>query len=388
MKEEKEMVGSCSESAEVSEPIDEVTDNSEIETPNKPKPRAIRRRFIPLQESTFSSASRVQKVQESSPALTSGTVMMRPRISANKRDTTTSQQIQKKSYFVVSDEMGRPIHPEPTRTSKGLFEVRDEMGNIIPTSPSPRPKSTVKTAENDRTLSSPVSSRGKPQSRSQALFTVWGESNFGASKEILTLSADSNKRLRYWNEINDNTCQEQYDAEQEPVKVDATKSTIDNRMKKLSINEGASATDRLSVAEALDTVSPTSDEISIRSESTDSPPVTNEIPSPPPTVADTTSSEAKESRSVQAEDLFIVTDEMGRRLNAPPAPKPKGLFEVRDEMGNVISPDPATSKATSTVSTSGMAIPKMGLSKFTATQQLFKVSGESGFVAPIEIMEL
>jgi hypothetical protein len=105
-------------------------------------------------------------------------------------------------------------------------------------------------------------------------------------------------------------------------------------------------------------------------------------------VADTTSSEAKESRSVQAEDLFIVTDEMGRRLNAPPAPKPKGLFEVRDEMGNVISPDPATSKATSTVSTSGMAIPKMGLSKFTATQQLFKVSGESGFVAPIEIMEL
>jgi hypothetical protein len=115
------------------------------------------------------------------------------------------------------------------------------------------------------------------------------------------------------------------------------------------------------------------------------------------------------------QSLFIVSDERGKPILPVKTPSPKGLFEVRDEMGQLVIPPsrplkgsrPASNNVhadprkhnfhiqdedgTPVVSPPAAApspVPQSGLSKFTATQQLFKISGTSDFRVPNEILQL
>lgn len=346
-------------------------------TMTAPKPRRTR---IVLQESTFSSSSTpVRTVRKQTPTQQCRT-MLTPKLSSSSSAATTPATTTKgenQYFFIVNDEMGRPINPAPTTAPKGLFEIRNEMGEVItPPSPAPR-KTTPPTVSNQRakqdelhiqdedgtTIAPPPAPAPSRMPRSglskftetQQLFTVSGIPDFGVSNEMLQLSGRPRRRQVKWRDVNNSVPSGQYDAHNAPIRV---------------------------TEESLVTPPVTPPMAS-------SPPVVAPEQAPPETIPDPVPAPLNElsSAPIEEEELFVVRDEMGKQILPTPTQAPKGLFEVRDEMGNVINP-PSQKRQKSPTASSTTSIPKSGLSKFAATKELFKVSGMSEFAIPSEMQQL
>ncbi|KAG7367048.1 hypothetical protein IV203_029718 [Nitzschia inconspicua] len=358
-------------------PQQSTTQSEEPSSNVVPTAQRPRRKRIVLQESTFSSTTPDRTIRKQSPTQQFRTMLKpKPNFNPSTASATSPASGGQRNYFIVNDEMGRPISPAPTPAPKGLFEVRDEMGQIIrpPAPPSKvvatNPSTTctdsaanlqhVHDDDDKGTTVAPPPPKTVPRSglskftETQQLFKVSGISDFGVSNEILQLSGRSNRRQMVWKDVNKNVPAGRYDADEEPIRV--TKDSL-----------GTSPTVAAST------------KFSSLSDPALSPTPTTETGSDPLPNASKDLSSTPKDESV----LFVVRDEMGKQIDPAPTAAPKGLFEVRDEMGNAIDPPPV--KQRQRVPSS---IPKSGLSKFTATKELFKVSGMTEFAIPSEMHQI